>query len=188
MLQYLVRAITGSAGAFPTCSRAALPRWGSGFLVGDQAISSGVPSFCLNTHVAFLKWSTSLQGPCRACNLFSLQWWYGLKQFTRVTWRYLSFSAVCGAERTSAYCSTKKTCSYIHTGRSWHHCRALLELPGNAGVCPCKMNSSMSLLLGKKQQKKQQFSSGLEWSENHYLPLHQFQLFITDISKHIGSF
>lgn len=145
ILQYLVRAILGSAGACPTCSRAALPRWGNGFLLGDWAISGRILGvFCLNTHVTLWKWGTSFQGPCRTCNLFCLQWWYSLNQFTHLAWRHLSFSAVSGAESASAYCSTKKTCSCIHADRSWHYCRALLELPANAGVYPCKMNSIMS--------------------------------------------
>ena len=119
---------------------------------------------------------------CWTCNLFPLQWQDSPNQFTHVTWRYMGFSAVSGTESTSAYCSTKKTCICIHASRSWHFCRALLGLPANARVCPCKMNCSLSLVLGGKKESKQQIFHRLQWNENHYLPLHWFQLFFFDLT------
>lgn len=139
----------------------------------------------LNIHVtlAFLKWSALFQGVCWTCNLFPLQWQGSLNWFAHVTWRYVSFSAVSGTESTSAYCSTKKTCRCVYASRSWHLCRASLEMPANARVCLCKINCKES----------SRFSTD-KWNENHYLPLHWFQLFflsqasVTGNWKHIWSF
>lgn len=94
----------------------------------------------------------------------------------------MNISGVSGTESTSTYSSIKKTCSCVHASRSWHFCRALLELPANARVCPYKMNCSLSLVLGGKKQRKQQILCRLEWNENHYLPLHWFQLFFFFVS------